>query len=153
MTPGAAESPLAVGQPAPPFVTSDLNGTAVALQEYQGRAIILNFWATWCVPCRQEMPILQEAQAAHGDKGLVILALSQDDHRSQEVVRTYVHNAGLTLRTLLDADGKVASLYHVFLLPSTVFINAAGTVTAVHLGPVTHTQMEQYLTRLLAPQE
>jgi peroxiredoxin len=149
-TPRPSSSALAVGQQAPHFVARDLDGNAVALQEYHGHPVVLNFWATWCVPCRQELPVLQAAYAAYQEKGLVILAVNQDEDGNADAVRTYMANLGLAFRTLLDPDGKVATLYNVFLLPSTVFINASGSITATHIGPATLPQIERYLAVLLS---
>ena len=75
------------GQQAPDFTTHDTHDNVVALQTYHGRPVVLNFWATWCVPCRQELPVLQAAYEAYQDKGLVILAISQD---AAEKRRRYV---------------------------------------------------------------
>lgn len=152
---------LAVSQPphsalreapaAPYFVAPDLAGTAVNLVEYQGRPIILNFWATWCAPCRQEMPVLQELYTARQDTGLIILAINEDDHGNADAIRAYMNQAGLTFRALLDPQGKVATLYNVVVLPSTVFINTTGKIIATHIGPLSRPQMERYLAAMLPP--
>jgi peroxiredoxin len=147
---GADGNAVAVGQPAPPFMATDLQGNTVRLQEYRGHPMMLNFWATWCVPCREEMPVLQAAYATHQENGLVILAINQDDKNSQDVVRMYVDRAEVSFRTILDPDGQVATLYKVFLLPSTVFVNAAGTITAIHIGATTQAQLERYLAVTLS---
>jgi peroxiredoxin len=147
--PATPEKSLVVGHEATAFVAPDLHGTPVALQAYRGQPVILNFWATWCAPCRREMPALQSVYEAQRPAGLVILALSQDVQDNMEMVRTYVANAGLTFPTLLDPAGQVAGLFHVFLLPSTVFINRAGVVTAMHLGPITPEQLTSYLAAIM----
>jgi cytochrome c biogenesis protein CcmG/thiol:disulfide interchange protein DsbE len=145
-------SPLAVGQPAPGFTAPDTHGNVVALQAYHGRPVVLNFWATWCAPCRQELPVLQAAYEAYQDKGLVILAISQDTVEKKEAVRSYVANLGITFPPLLDPEGSVAAHYNVFLLPSTIFINPAGTIVAVHFGPMTRAQIDKQLVAILPQQ-
>ena len=145
-------SPLAIGQQAPNFTAHDTHDNAVALQEYQGRPVVLNFWATWCVPCRQELPVLQAAYDAYRDKGLVILAISQDAAEKKATVRSYVADLGITFPPLLDPEGNVAAYYNIFLLPSTIFINPAGTVVAVHLGLMTRPQIEQHLVAIMPQQ-
>jgi cytochrome c biogenesis protein CcmG, thiol:disulfide interchange protein DsbE len=136
---------LAPGQPAPDFVAPDLAGQMLTLEAYRGRPVILNFWATWCVPCRREMPVLQAVHEAQKDAGLVILSLSQDVAGSQDTVRVFLATVGSTFPALLDADGAIATRYNVSLLPSTVFIHPTGTIAAVHYGPLSQWQIERYL--------
>jgi peroxiredoxin len=145
-------SPLAVGQPAPDFTTHDTHDNVVTLQAYHGRPVVLNFWATWCAPCRQELPVLQAAYEAYRDKGLVILAISQDVAEKKEAVRSYVANLGVTFPPLLDPLGSVAAHYNIFLLPSTIFINPAGMVVAIHFGPMTRPQIDKHLVAIMPQQ-
>jgi peroxiredoxin len=123
----------------------------VTLAAYQGRPVILNFWATWCNPCRQEMPLLQQAYETHQHMGLTVLGISQDESNRSQVVRTYWWRAGLTFPTLLDPDGTAAKRYQVVILPSTIFVDAQGQVTAIHRGPLNASQLEQYLDKIMAP--
>ena len=140
---------LAPGQPAPDFVADDPDGIFIALRDYQGRPVIINFWATWCAPCRQEMRALQTVYEAHKAAGLAVLAVSQDQQDMREAVRAYCTTLGITFPPLLDPDGHVATHYNVFLLPSTVFIHPSGTIAAVHVGAMTPAQIEQYLRAIL----
>ena len=141
--------PLVPGQPAPAFRVHDPDGKTISLQDYQGRPVIINFWATWCGPCRQEMVALQAVYEAHKAAGLAILAVSEDQQDRVETVRAYWAALGLTFLLLLDPDGGVAVPYSVLFLPSTVFVHPSGAVVAVHLGPMTQTQMEQHLKAIL----
>jgi cytochrome c biogenesis protein CcmG, thiol:disulfide interchange protein DsbE len=140
---------LAPGQPAPDFVAHDPDGISIAMRDYRGRPVIVNFWATWCAPCRQEMRALQTVYDAHKAAGLAVLAVSQDQQDKVEVVRAYCTTLGITFPPLLDPDGHVATHYNVFFLPSTVFIHPSGMVAAVHLGAMTSAQIEQYLQAIL----
>jgi peroxiredoxin len=150
-SPGERPGLLAPGQPAPHFVAHSLDGQAVSLQEYHGRPVVLNFWATWCVPCRHEMPALQAVYELYKAAGLAILAVNQDAAGQGDVVRAFWTALGLTFLPLLDPEGRVAAPYNVFLLPSTVFVHPTGTIAAMHLGPMTQAQIERFLAAILVP--
>jgi cytochrome c biogenesis protein CcmG/thiol:disulfide interchange protein DsbE len=147
---GAAAS-MAIGQPAPAFTLSDLTGQMTNFSATQGRPILLNFWAAWCAPCREEMPLLQQAYDTHQRAGLTVLAISQDAADRADAARAYWTQAGWTFPSLLDPEGAVARQYQVLLLPSTVFINAEGIVTAVHRGPMNAAQLQQHLATVAPP--
>jgi peroxiredoxin len=149
---GHRTSPLAVGQQAPNFTTYDTYGNEVTLRDYHGRPVVLNFWATWCVPCRQELPVLQAAYEAYQGTGLVMLAISQDVAGQKETVRSFMANLGITFPPLLDPEGSVAAHYNIFLLPSTIFIDPAGTVVAMHFGLMTRVQIEKHLVAIMPQQ-
>lgn len=140
--------PLDVGNLAHDFALQDLDGNTVRLSALRGQPVIVNFWATWCAPCRVEMPELQAVYETYQDDGLVILALDQDE--SPDVVREFFYDEmDLTFTPLLDDGGEVAQLYGVFNFPSTYFIDGEGKITAVHRGPMTQSQIEGYLTDTL----
>jgi peroxiredoxin len=135
---------LHIGDTAPDFKLQDLAGNTVALSDFRGQPVLVNFWATWCAPCRIEMPELQAAYETYRDEDLVILALNQDE--APEAVRSFFYDQfGLTFTPLLDIDQEIAGEYGVFNYPSTFFINGEGVVTAVHRGPVLQSQIDDYL--------
>ena len=139
---------LAVGNLAYDFQLQDLNGRSVSLTNFRGQPVIVNFWATWCAPCRIEMPELQATYEKYKDDGLVILALDQDE--SPEVVRSFFYDEfGLTFIPLLDVEQDVAQQYGVFNFPSSFFINADGVITAIHRGPALQSQLEEYLADMI----
>lgn len=146
LTQGGA--PLTVGDTAYNFALQDLEGNTVALNDFRGRPVIINFWATWCAPCRIEMPELERAFQAHEDQGLAILALNQAEQ--PDTVRTFFHDQlGLTFTPLLDEESAVADAYGAINLPTTFFVNAAGEITAVHRGVLAGEQLEGYLADTL----
>ncbi|MCL4265000.1 MAG: TlpA family protein disulfide reductase [Anaerolineae bacterium] len=149
---GLAQLPsdrLTTGDVAYDFSLVDLAGNEVRLADFHGRPVILNFWATWCAPCRLEMPELQAAYSQYQDDGLVILALNQEE--SPQLVRKFfVDEMGLTFTPLLDSEGLVADLYGVNrLFPSSFFINGEGEITAIHRGMLVASQIDAYLAETI----
>jgi thiol-disulfide isomerase/thioredoxin len=137
-----AELPTA-GSVAPDFALSDLDGNTVRLGDLRDRPVILNFWASWCAPCRLEMPELEQVQQDLGDSGLVVLLINQEE--SPDRVRAFSDELGLTTPTLLDGEGQVGRAYGAFFLPSTVFVGPDGMVSAVHRGIISRSQIDGYL--------
>ena len=136
------------GSPAPDFELPDVNGDTVRLSDFSGRPVILNFWATWCAPCRLEMPELERAQAEFGPDGPAVLTINQEE--SAEQVDAFFTEVGLTLPALLDADGDVGAAYGAFFLPTTVIIGPDGIVAAVHRGIINRDELDGYLGQIAA---
>ena len=128
----------AVGVTAPDFVLQEAStGRAIKLSELRGKPVVLNFWATWCGPCRSEMPAFQETYAKRGVGGsndLVILAV--DVKESKDQVAYFQKQFGLTFPLVLDREGDVVSQYGAQGLPATYFIDKTGIVRSMSLGPV-----------------
>lgn len=136
--------PLELGALAYDFTLNDVDGNTIQLSELAGRPIIINFWATWCAPCRIEMPELEAAFQAHQDDGLMLLALNQQE--PSDIVSIFFGELGLTFTPVLDAEGTVSELYGVAnILPTTFFINENGEITAIHRGPMVQSQIDGYL--------
>ncbi|MFK7803696.1 MAG: redoxin domain-containing protein [Anaerolineae bacterium] len=137
-----------VGEIAPNFTLIDLDGNEHTLDSLRGKPVIVNFWATWCAPCRIEMPEFEEAFVDYADENLVILALNREE--TPDVVEEFfIEEMGLTFTPLLDSTAQVADGYGVFNMPTTYFINAEGVVSDVHRGPVARVQLDQYLENVL----
>jgi peroxiredoxin len=143
---------VSVGDEAINFTLNDLDGNLVELADFRGHPVIINFWATWCAPCRVEMPELQEAFEKYQENGLVILALDQDE--TAEVAREFFYDEmNLTFTPLLDEGSAVSAEYGSFgILPSTYFVDTEGIVSAVHRGPLTLGQIDGYLTQMISEQ-
>jgi thiol-disulfide isomerase/thioredoxin len=118
---------------APAFTLRDLAGKKVALEEYRGKLVFLNFFATWCAPCRQEMPAMERLYRSYRDKGLLLLALNVRETARE--VRPFVQELALSFPVLLDADGLVAYKYTVRGLPATYLIGRDGQMLWRALGP------------------
>lgn len=149
IAPLSARGSVRPGDDAPNFVLDDFDGIAVSLSDFRGRPVIINFWATWCAPCRIEMPELQAVYEKYQEDGLVILALDQDE--PLEVARAFFYDdMGLTFMPLMDQRNLVAAEYGAFFtLPSTYFVDGQGVITAVHRGTLTRNQIENYLAQTM----
>ena len=121
------------GQPVPDFALPDLEGQTVSLSDFRGEVVLLNFWATWCPPCVDEMPSLQKLQEALGEKGLNILAISVDE--SVEDVERFRDEFQLDLPILLDSGAKVAHSFATFKFPETYIVGRDGKLVAKVIGP------------------
>lgn len=140
--------PLQVGDMPYNFNLADLQGGQVALQEFAGAPLIINYWATWCGPCRIEMPHLQNTFESHQEDGLVLLALDQDETPAE--VSAFFDEFGLTFTALMDEGNTASGSYGVGrTLPTSFFINAEGAITAIHRGPMTQGQIDDYLAETL----
>jgi thiol-disulfide isomerase/thioredoxin len=137
--------PVFVGDTALDFTLLDLDGTAVTLSDHLGQPIVINFWASWCAPCRIEMPELQALHDKYAADGLVILALNQGEP-AHVAANFFISEMGLTFTNpLLDSESEVANKYGLRNLPTTLFIDAEGQVTVIHRGPALFSQFEGYL--------
>lgn len=128
-----------VGALAPGFALKTPDGKTLSLAELKGKVVIVNFWATWCPPCRAEMPALQDAQAEHEAQGLVVVGVDQQEDAS--LVQAFQQTRNYSIRFVLDADGKVARAYNVAGLPTSFFINREGVIE--------HTEFSGAMTRAL----
>ncbi len=124
---------LDLGRQAPGVSLNDVAGRTHHLSEYQGGAVLLNFWATWCVPCRTEMPSMERAYRRLKEKGLVVLAVSMDVGRGP--VEVVVKEKGLTIPVLLDPQGECSRAYRVLGLPTSYLIDREGRLVAREIGP------------------
>ena len=119
----------ASGSVAPSFTLRDINGAEVSLSDYKGTVVLLNFWATWCGPCKQEMPHLNKMNDEFSDQGFTVLSVSIDDARAASKVKPYIKGRGYGFTVLLDKDTSVVSQYNPSKsLPYTVLIDRAGNI-------------------------
>ncbi|MBF6568867.1 MAG: redoxin domain-containing protein [Candidatus Binataceae bacterium] len=126
--------PISAGKLAAPFALQDLNGRLVTLSDLKGKIVFLNVWATWCGPCRQEMPSIETLyDDFKNDKDLVILAVSQDT-KGRSAVEPYVERNGYHFEVLLDPENKVGESYEVSGVPETFIIDRNGRIVAHHMG-------------------
>lgn len=124
---------LEVGQRAPDFTLRTLEGDEISLSDLRGQAVLVNFWATWCGPCRAEMPEFQQVYLAQKERGFAVVAV--DYMEDAEKVREFADELGLTFTFVLDNDGDVADLYRINSYPSSFIIDGNGIITFFNRGP------------------
>jgi peroxiredoxin len=133
---------------APDFNLTTLDGATIRLSDLRGKPVMVNFWASWCGPCRVEMPHIQASHAAHVDEGLVVLGVNQSE--PPPTVARFVDEFDLTFPIPLDSDGKVSKVYQTRALPTTFFIDASGTIRDTFTGPMSSGLIESKLEMILS---
>ena len=136
-----------VGNPAPEFTVTDADRT-VSLKDLRGKVVVLNFWATWCPPCVEEMPSLVQMQRVLKDKGVTVLAVSLDEDARQ--YRTFLEKNHVDLLTVRDPRQQSNELYGTFKFPETYIIDRQGVLRRKFIGPVDWTKPDivDYLSKL-----
>lgn len=145
----AAEKAVQDRKQAPDFMLTDAKGASIKLSDYKGRVVLLNFWATWCGPCKIEIPWFVEFQNKYRDRGLAVLGVSVDEN-GWETVRPFMAAHNMNYRVAI-ATGQVARLYGgIASLPTTFIIDQEGKIAAVHIGLVSKTNYVTEILHLLA---
>ena len=132
---------LEIGKEVDNFTLKDLNGESVSLNDYRGKIVVINFWATWCKYCDIEMPDLQNLHTDNDD--VVVLAVDVKEPKS--TVKEYIDNGGYTFPVLLDEDGDLAKLYYVSAYPTSFFINEEGLLVGSVPGMMTGERMDEII--------
>lgn len=142
-----------VDRPAPAFEVPALAGGTVNLEAYRGQVVLLNFWGTWCEPCKRELPALQAAHSDLADDGLAVIGVNLTDDeliqgRDQAAIKAYLEQYGVTYPVALDVQGEVTNAYRVFPLPTSFFIDGQGRIRYVHIGELTLDDVQARFTEL-----
>lgn len=145
---GNSVSAPAVGYYAPDFSVSTLTGESFTLSELRGQPVVVNFWATWCPPCRAEIPFFQAAARKYNGQVAVV---GVDDGEPAPIVASFVSEMGMTYPVPLDEDSAVSRAYRVNSLPTTFFIDAQGVVRNIHIGIINQAVLEDNITQLITP--
>jgi peroxiredoxin len=136
--------------PAPDFTLTNLDGEKVKLSDLKGQVVMINFWASWCGPCRQEMPLLNDIYAGYKKAGFVLLGVNLDE--SADDAKAFLKKTPVNFPVLLDSQGKVADLYKNQAMPSSYFVDRKGNLVHLHQGykPGEEAEYKRVIKKLLA---
>lgn len=136
-----------LGNPAPSFQLKTLEGQEVSLDDYKGKVIMLNFWGSWCQPCREEMPALEAVYKKYKDQGFVVLGINIAE--TEFTAHAFAKQMGTTFPILMDQERDVVKLYDVVPIPSSFFIDRQGILKQRIEAPLTVEQLDSYVQSLL----
>lgn len=123
---------ISLGQEAPDFTLMSIFDEQITLSDYRGKAVLLDFWATWCGPCEKEIPELSKLNSKYGEIGLVIISINLRENKS--AVKSYAEKKGMNWITVIDPDGKVAEKYGVTAIPTLVLVDKHGVIASIYIG-------------------
>jgi peroxiredoxin len=142
-----AQSP---GDTAPAFSLKTLDGSPASLSDYTGHPVLINFWASWCKPCRGEMPFIIAAYRTHQQAGLEVLAIDLTDQEgSNKDIRKFQDEFQMPFPVLLDEKGKARKLYRLRGVPTSVFVGSDGVIRSVNPGPISEAVLRERLSEIL----
>lgn len=130
------DGPPRVGDLAPTYQSRTLDGETLAVGTAKDGPVLLNFWATWCTPCRTETPFLQEIHDRYGPRGLRVVGVSMDSPGSKPEIRAFVEEMGVSYRVVHDARQRGMDVFHLLGLPATFVLDRRGTIRFARIGPV-----------------
>jgi cytochrome c biogenesis protein CcmG, thiol:disulfide interchange protein DsbE len=139
--------PVKVDIPAPELTLEDTSGKTVSLKDYLGMVVLVNLWATWCPPCREEMPTLQTYFDKYKTDGFVLIGVNQEETR--DVVLPFVKEFNLTFPVWLDIDYQAQKQFNTMSLPSSYVIDRDGKVRLMWIGGISKSELEKYVTDLI----
>jgi peroxiredoxin len=141
-----------VGRTAPTYGAVTLAGDSANLNDLEGRVVLLNVWATWCGPCREEIPALQELYELHNERGFDVVGVSIDGRGQDTAIRNFAESYGVTYPLWHDPDDYISTRYRLVGVPATFLIDRGGVIRWFHLGPVEvdDARLNEALERALA---
>lgn len=129
------------------FTLTDLDGKKVSLKDFKGKNVYLNFWATWCPPCRSEMPEIEKVYQQYKDKDFVVLAVDLGEDKN--TVKNFMQQNKYNFKVLLDSDQSVAAQYNITAIPVSYFIDKDGNIVAKRVGALSEEEMQSYVKQLI----
>jgi len=148
---GASSSKAAKGKLAPEITLNNLNGQTVKLSNYRGKVVILNFWASWCPPCKSEMPELDKAArefASGSDAVLVSVNLTDGSRETVDKATNYIADNKYSMIVLLDTQSRAANAYNITSIPATYIMDKQGVIVNTIVGPTTQKTLNDYVNQL-----
>lgn len=136
------------GGPAPDFTLTLFDGGQLSLSELRGQVVVINFWASWCPPCRDEAPVLERAWRRYRDRGVTLVGVDYMD--TEPAARAYIEEFGITYPNGPDLGSRIARTYRIRGVPETFFITPQGEIAEVFIGPLSEDRLTAMLERLLA---
>lgn len=144
------KSRVQVGDLAPDFTLPALDkSTFVSLSQFKGQPVVINFWASWCIPCRTETPALERAYRANQVDNLIIIGVNTTAQDTLQNAKTFVEEFGVTYAIVLDEEDTVSQMYSVLGLPTSVFINREGRIQRIFIGGMTEDTINQYVAEII----
>jgi len=139
-----AQSPT-IGESLEGFSLQDISGNQVSLADFSGKPLVINFWATWCKPCENELPLLREI-AQKSPNGLQVIGINVEE--DVDIVNNFQQKIGINFPILLDSNGNVADQYLINGYPTTFFVDASGVLRAINIGELDDSLLVKYLTMI-----
>lgn len=147
VTQGCTTTTQSTGLPAPDFTLKDLEGNQVSLSDFRGKTVFINFWATWCGPCRAEMPEIESIHQEYKDQDVVVIGI--DLFEPEDAVRQYTQEGGYSWIFVIDTTGEVTANYEVTAIPTSFFIDSDGIIQAMNIGSMSKGAMEANLAKAM----
>ncbi|PMC38625.1 thiol:disulfide interchange protein [Bacillus sp. UMB0899] len=148
INPSSPKVGVSEGSAAPDFELETLSGESMSLSSLKGKKVIINFWATWCPPCRSEMPDMQKIQNEYNGDVVVLAVNLTSSENSVETVDSFVKELGLTFPVLLDEKGKINNQFEVLSYPTSYFVDENGVIQTKFVGALSYDQMNDFLNNL-----
>ncbi|MEK4884787.1 TlpA disulfide reductase family protein [Bacillus sp. FSL W8-0223] len=137
------------GEVAPDFELRSISGNKVKLSDFRGKTVILNFWATWCPPCRAEIPEIQKFYEDKKNNNVEILAVNLTNSESSlNAVKEFVKDKGMTFTIVLDKKGETSNLYSIITIPTSYIIDKNGNIRDKYVGPMSYETMDRFITSI-----
>jgi len=146
---GAEDEGIQEGQRLPDAEFVTFAGETISIHELRGRPLVINFWATWCGPCKEEIPMLQQAYERSNRTNFQLIAVTDE---LQTTVRQFMAQGGMTFPVVFDQGGRAGSRYRVQAIPTTIFVDSEGVVVARHVGGLSAADIAEYLGRFAPAQ-
>ncbi|PZR93652.1 MAG: hypothetical protein DLM67_13365, partial [Candidatus Nephthysia bennettiae] len=141
---GPLQSSSGGGGAAPPFTLATLDGHQVGLESLRGRPVLINFWASWCTPCRREMPLIQQTAAQHPKLAVLLV----DERDEQGAAKSFVEQLHIRSTVLFDGDGAIGDRYGISGLPTTVFVRPDGSLEGRYVGETNRQLLDSHISAI-----